>query len=113
MIRGPVHICKGSVIKMGAKIYGPTVIGPNCKIGGEVSRCIFLGHSNKAHEGFFGDSIIGEWCNIGAGTSNSNLKNKIFDPYLVFRILSYQSQELHQPSLQFLELKNSCLYLQH
>ena len=75
MIRGPVQICKGSVIKMGAKIYGPTVIGPYCKIGGEVSRCIFLGYSNKAHEGFLGDSIIGEWCNIGAGTSNSNLKN--------------------------------------
>jgi len=75
MIRGPVHICKGSVIKMGAKIYGPTVIGPYSKIGGEVSRCVFLGYSNKAHEGFLGDSIIGEWCNIGAGTSNSNLKN--------------------------------------
>ena len=75
MIRGPVHICKGSTIKMGAKIYGPTIIGPYCKIGGEVSNCIFLGYSNKAHEGFLGHSIIGEWCNIGAGTSNSNLKN--------------------------------------
>ena len=75
MIKGPVYICKGSTIKMGAKIYGPTVIGPNCKIGGEISNCIFLGHSNKAHDGFLGHSIIGEWCNIGAGTSNSNLKN--------------------------------------
>ena len=75
MIRGPVYICKGSVIKMGAKIYGPTIIGPYCKIGGEVSNCIFLGYSNKSHDGFLGHSIIGEWCNIGAGTTSSNLKN--------------------------------------
>ena len=73
MIRGPVQICKGSVIKMGAKIYGPTVIGPYCKIGGGF-KMYFFGFSN-IHEGFLGDSIIGEWCNIGAGTSNSNLKN--------------------------------------
>ena len=75
VIKGPVHICSGSTIKMGAKIYGPTIIGPKCKIGGEVSNCLFLGYSNKAHDGFLGHSIIGEWCNIGAGTSNSNLKN--------------------------------------
>ena len=75
MIKGPVHICSGSTIKMGAKIYGPTLIGPQCKIGGEVSNCLFLGYSNKAHDGFLGHSIIGEWCNIGAGTNNSNLKN--------------------------------------
>ena len=60
---------------MGAKIYGPTIIGPYCKIGGEVSNCIFLGYSNKSHDGFLGHSIIGEWCNIGAGTTSSNLKN--------------------------------------
>ena len=60
---------------MGTKIYGNTIIGPKCKIGGEVSDSIFLGFSNKAHDGFLGHSIIGEWCNIGAGTSNSNLKN--------------------------------------
>lgn len=75
MIRGPVYIGKASTIKMGAKIYGHTIIGPQCKIGGEISNCVFLGFSNKAHEGFLGHSIIGEWCNIGAGTSNSNLKN--------------------------------------
>ena len=98
MIRGPVHICKGSVIKMGAKIYGPTVIGPNCKIGGEVSRCIFLGHSNKAHEGFFGDSIIGEWCNIGAGTSNSNLKNN----YDTVKMWDYCENKFKNSGQQFL-----------
>ena len=75
MIKGPVHICEGSTIRMGTKIYGNTIIGPKCKIGGEVSDSIFLGFSNKAHDGFLGHSIIGEWCNIGAGTSNSNLKN--------------------------------------
>jgi len=98
MIRGPVHICKGSVIKMGAKIYGPTVIGPNCKIGGEVSRCIFLGHSNKAHEGFLGDSIIGEWCNIGAGTSNSNLKNN----YKSVKMWDYCENKFKDSGHQFL-----------
>jgi len=75
MIRGPVHICEGSTIRMGAKIYSNTIVGPKCKIGGEVSDSVFLGFSNKAHDGFLGHSIIGEWCNIGAGTSNSNLKN--------------------------------------
>ena len=100
MIRGPVHICKGSVIKMGAKIYGPTVIGPYCKIGGEVSNCIFLGYSNKAHEGFLGDSIIGEWCNIGAGTSNSNLKND----YGTVKMWDYKDKKFKDSGSQFLGL---------
>jgi UDP-N-acetylglucosamine diphosphorylase/glucosamine-1-phosphate N-acetyltransferase len=98
MIRGPVHICKGSVIKMGAKIYGPTVIGPYCKIGGEISNCIFLGYSNKAHEGFLGHSIIGEWCNIGAGTSNSNLKNN----YDTVKIWNYSEKKFEDSAQQFL-----------
>ena len=98
MIRGPVHICKGSIIKMGAKIYGPTVIGPYCKIGGEVSNCIFLGYSNKAHEGFLGHSIIGEWCNIGAGTSNSNLKNN----YDTVKIWDYSKKKFNDSKQQFL-----------
>jgi len=100
MIRGPVHICKGSVIKMGAKIYGPTVIGPYCKIGGEVSSCIFLGYSNKAHEGFLGHSIIGAWCNIGAGTSNSNLKND----YNSVKMWDYIRKEFKDSEQQFLGL---------
>mgnify|MGYP001194768659 CR=1 FL=1 len=100
MIKGPVHICKGSVIKMGAKIYGPTLIGPYCKIGGEVSNSIFLGYSNKAHEGFLGHSIIGEWCNIGAGTSNSNLKNN----YDTVKIWDYESKKFLDSMKQFLGL---------
>ena len=75
LLRGPLSIGEGAILKMGARIYGPTTIGPGCKIGGEVTRSIFIAHSNKAHEGFLGDSVIGEWCNIGADTNNSNLKN--------------------------------------
>jgi UDP-N-acetylglucosamine diphosphorylase/glucosamine-1-phosphate N-acetyltransferase len=74
-IRGPCALCEGAVLKMGTKIYGATTIGPNSVIGGEVKNSIFFGNSNKAHEGYIGDSVIGEWCNLGAGTSNSNVKN--------------------------------------
>ncbi len=100
MIRGPVHICEGSIIKMGAKIYGPTVIGPHCKIGGEVSNSIFLGYSNKAHDGFLGHSIIGEWCNIGAGSSNSNLKNN----YDTVKLWDYETKKFQDSGEQFLGL---------
>ncbi len=75
LLRGPIAICEGALLKMGARIYGPTTIGSGCKVGGEVTRSIFIGNANKAHEGFIGDSVIGEWCNIGADTNNSNLKN--------------------------------------
>jgi UDP-N-acetylglucosamine diphosphorylase/glucosamine-1-phosphate N-acetyltransferase len=75
LIRGPVAICEGSIVKMGTKIYGATTIGPYCVAGGEIKNSIFFGYSNKAHDGYLGDSVIGEWCNLGAGTSNSNLKN--------------------------------------
>lgn len=75
MIRGPVAICNNATLKMGCKIYGGTTIGPHCKIGGEVNNSVFFGYSNKVHDGFIGNSVIGEWCNMGAGTSNSNLKN--------------------------------------
>ncbi|MCS7035810.1 MAG: GlmU family protein [Saprospiraceae bacterium] len=75
LLRGPIAVCDGAQLKMGARIYGPTTIGPGCKVGGEVTRSIFIGNSNKAHEGFIGDSVIGEWCNLGADTNNSNLKN--------------------------------------
>jgi len=98
MIHGPVHICSGSTIKMGAKIYGPVVIGPCCKIGGEVSNSIFLGYSNKAHDGFLGHSIIGEWCNIGAGSSNSNLKND----YSNVKMWSYTKEIFIDTKQQFL-----------
>lgn len=75
MLRGPLAICEGAVVKMGAKIYGGTTIGPNCVVGGEIKNSVFFSNSNKGHDGYIGDSVIGEWCNLGAGTSNSNLKN--------------------------------------
>lgn len=79
MIRGPFALCEGSVIKMGSKIYGGTTIGPGCVAGGEIKNSVFFGYSNKAHDGYLGDSVIGEWCNLGAGTSNSNIKNSAGD----------------------------------
>src|SRR4030095_16695835 len=75
MIRGPFALGEGSVLKMGSKVYGASSIGPHCAAAGEIKNCVFFGHSNKAHDGYLGDSVIGEWCNLGAGTSNSNLKN--------------------------------------
>lgn len=75
MIRGPFYLGKGATLKMGAKIYGPTVLGEQCKVGGEVSNSVFFGFTNKAHDGFIGNAVIGEWCNLGADTNCSNLKN--------------------------------------
>lgn len=75
IIRGPFAMLDGSIIKMGTRIYGATTLGPKCVAGGEIKNTIMFGYSNKAHDGYLGDSVIGEWCNIGAGTSNSNLKN--------------------------------------
>lgn len=75
MIRGPFAMGAGSVLKMGAKIYGPTALGPSCTVGGEIKNVVILGHSNKGHEGYLGNAVIGEWCNLGADTNCSNLKN--------------------------------------
>jgi len=75
MIRGPFAACEHSVIKMGAKIYGATTIGPGCKVGGEINNVVFFANSNKAHDGYLGNAVIGEWCNLGADTNCSNLKN--------------------------------------
>lgn len=75
LLRGPIIIGEGSRVKMGTKIYGATTIGPHCLAGGEIKNSILMAFSNKAHDGYLGDSVIGEWCNLGAGTSNSNLKN--------------------------------------
>ena len=79
IIRGPFALCEKGTVKMGAKIYGATTIGPYCVAGGEIKNSILLGYSNKAHDGYLGDSVIGEWCNIGAGSSNSNVKNTASD----------------------------------
>lgn len=75
IIRGPFALCEGATVKMGAKIYGPTTAGPYCKLGGEVTNSILFGYSNKGHDGYLGNSVLGEWCNLGADTNTSNLKN--------------------------------------
>lgn len=75
LIRGPFACCDGAVVKMGARIYGATTLGPLCTAGGEIKNSVFLGYSNKGHDGYLGDAVIGEWCNLGAGTSASNVKN--------------------------------------
>ena len=75
LIRGPFAMGEKSCLKMGTKIYGATTLGPYCVGGGEIKNSVLFGYSNKAHDGYLGDAVIGEWCNLGAGTSNSNLKN--------------------------------------
>lgn len=79
IIRGPFAMGEGACVKMGAKVYGATTLGPFCVAGGEVKNSVLFGFSNKAHDGYLGDSVIGEWCNLGAGTTNSNLKNNASD----------------------------------
>ena len=97
MVRGPFALCEGSTLKMGTKIYGPTTIGPNSKVGGEINNSVFFGYSNKGHDGFLGNSVIGEWCNLGAGTNNSNLKNN----YAEVRLWSYETENFAKTGLQF------------
>ncbi len=75
LIRGPFAACEGATVKMGAKIYGATTLGPGCVAGGEIKNVVFFGYSNKGHDGYLGDAVIGEWCNLGAGVSASNVKN--------------------------------------
>ncbi len=97
MIRGPLAMNSNSVIKMGAKIYGPTTLGPYVKVGGEVNTAVFQGYSNKAHDGYLGNSVIGEWCNIGADTNCSNLKND----YSEVKLWSYPEGRFVNTGLQF------------
>jgi UDP-N-acetylglucosamine diphosphorylase/glucosamine-1-phosphate N-acetyltransferase len=75
MIRGPIALCEGATLKMGSKIYGATTIGPGCVAAGEIKNSVMFANSNKGHDGYLGDSVIGEWCNLGGGTTNSNIKN--------------------------------------
>lgn len=75
LIRGPFALCENGLLKMGSRMYGATTIGPGCVGGGEIKNSVLFGFSNKAHDGYLGDSVIGEWCNLGAGTCNSNIKN--------------------------------------
>lgn len=97
LIRGPFALCEGATLKMGAKIYGPTTIGPYSKVGGEVNNSVILGYSNKAHDGFLGNSVIGEWCNIGAGSNNSNLKNN----YANVKVWDYATGDYVNSGTQF------------
>lgn len=96
-LRGPLAICAEAQIKMGAKIYGGTTFGPFCKVGGEISNTVMFGYSNKAHDGYLGNAVIGEWCNLGAGTNSSNLKND----YSKIRIWNYATQRFMRTDLQF------------
>ncbi|MBK6931183.1 MAG: GlmU family protein [Saprospirales bacterium] len=97
MLRGPVAIGEGAAVKLGARIYGPTTIGPGCKVGGEIARSILFGNSNKAHDGYLGDSVLGEWCNIGADTNSSNLKNN----YSEVKLWDYEAESFVNTGLQF------------
>lgn len=97
VVRGPFALCEGAQVKMSAKIYGPTTIGPFCRVGGEVNNSVLFGFSNKAHDGFLGHSVIGEWCNLGADTNTSNLKNT----YDNVRLWSYGKQTFINTHLQF------------
>lgn len=96
-VRGPFAACHDAKVKIGAKVYGATTLGPHCKIGGEVENTVMIGYSNKAHEGFLGDAVIGEWCNLGGGTTASNLKND----YGEIRLWNYATQRFDHTGLQF------------
>ncbi len=97
MIRGPFALCEGATVKMGAKIYGGTTVGPYSKVGGEVNNSVIFGYSNKGHDGFLGNSVLGEWCNLGADTNNSNLKNN----YAEVRLWDYETEGFARTGLQF------------
>ena len=97
MIRGGLALCEGSKINMGAKVYGATTIGPYSKVGGEVNNIVIFGYSNKGHEGFIGNSVIGEWCNLGADTNSSNLKNN----YANVKLWNYRLSRFVDTGLQF------------
>ena len=97
MVRGPFALCTHAVLKMGAKVYGATTIGPGCKAGGEISNVVFFANSNKGHDGFLGNAVIGEWCNLGADTNCSNLKNN----YDEVKIWSEHENKLVKTGLTF------------
>ena len=97
MIRGPFALCEESQVKMGAKIYGSTTVGPFSKVGGEISNSVIFGYTNKAHDGFLGNSVLGEWCNLGADSNNSNLKNN----YSKIKVWNYKEEAYINTGLQF------------
>jgi UDP-N-acetylglucosamine diphosphorylase/glucosamine-1-phosphate N-acetyltransferase len=96
-VRGPLALCRHAQVNMGAKIYSDTTLGPYCKVGGELNNVVMFGYSNKAHDGYLGNAVIGEWCNIGAGTNASNLKNN----YSNIRLWNYPRRTFMRTDLQF------------
>ncbi|MGB3467094.1 MAG: GlmU family protein [Cyclobacteriaceae bacterium] len=97
LIKGPFALCEASHVNMGAKMKGDNTIGPHSKVGGEISNSVIFGYSNKGHDGFLGNSVIGEWCNLGADTNSSNLKNN----YSMVKVWNYESENLDNTNLQF------------
>jgi len=98
VVRGPSAICEGSVVKMGAKIYEDTTIGPVCKVGGEIANVIFHSYSNKSHDGYAGNSVFGQWCNLGADTNTSNLKNN----YSTVKVVDWKTNKEYDTGQQFI-----------
>lgn len=97
VIRGPFALCENAQVKLNAKVYGATTVGPGSRIGGEVKNSVLFANSNKGHDGFLGDSVLGEWCNIGADSNNSNLKNN----YEEVKLWSYETEGFAKTGLQF------------
>lgn len=97
MIRGAFALCESATVKMGGKMYGATTVGPHSKVCGEVSNSVIFGYSSKGHEGYLGNAVLGEWCNIGADSNNSNLKNN----YAKVRLWNYATEKFDQTGLQF------------
>ena len=97
LIRGGFALCHNAVVKMGGRMYGPTTVGPHGKVCGEISNSVIFGYSSKGHEGYLGNSVLGEWCNIGAESNNSNLKNN----YAKVRLWNYATEKFEQTGLQF------------
>jgi len=96
-LRGPIALGESAVVKMGSIVYGATTLGPYCKVGGELSNVVMQGYSNKGHAGFLGNAVVGEWCNLGADTNASNLKNN----YGNVKVWNYESEQLEQSDQQF------------
>jgi UDP-N-acetylglucosamine diphosphorylase/glucosamine-1-phosphate N-acetyltransferase len=97
VIRGPFALCENGRVKMAAKIYGATTVGPYSTVGGEINNCVLFGYSSKGHDGFLGNAVLGEWCNIGADSNNSNLKNS----YDEVKLWSYETEKFAKTGLQF------------
>lgn len=97
VIRGGFALCEESTVKLGSKVYGATTVGPHSRIGGEINNSVIFGYSNKGHDGFLGNSVLGEWCNIGADSNNSNLKNN----YAEVKLWNYPKQGFASTGLQF------------